>query len=138
MITDADLWDINEKRKRKGLPPLTRHEAIRAIERDRPNKSPDASHEDHHGGFGHFLLGLSTGFPMGSPMGLAGAAMFAVNTASESAPAREPEVASGGEVKSHSDGGAPASAGFSQSDFGSSGGGGSDPSPAPSGGGIDP
>lgn len=131
MITDADLWDINEKRKRKNLPPLTRHEAIRAIERDKPNKMPPG-HEDHHGGFGHFLLGLSIGMP-GSPMGLAGAGLFAANTASESAPARE--------VATHDDGGPAASAGFSdnsRSDFGSSGGGGSDPSPAPSGGGMDP
>lgn len=66
-ITDEELEKVNQERKAKGLPPISRDQARYAVERRREaDRSTDFD-------IIHFLIAYNTGFPMPSAAGVIGA-----------------------------------------------------------------
>ncbi len=80
-----DLEKINEERRRRGLPPLTREQHAQARAAHRVT---GASDDD----FWHFVVAYSTGFPMPSGMGVVGAMLSpnSVFSPAHSSPAPDP------------------------------------------------
>jgi hypothetical protein len=124
-MKDHELDQINAERRRRGLPRLSRVEAVRAVESRRADD----------GGFDmmHFLIGYGTGLPMPSGAGIMGAMLHQSSTPAYSAtPSPEPsysapEPSPSPSYSSHDSGSSyDSSSSSSSSDSGSSGGGGSD------------
>lgn len=63
-VTQYDLDKINEERRRRGLPPLSRSQADTAV----------SSRSDDSMDMNHFLIGYMTGIPLPSMGGILGAA----------------------------------------------------------------
>lgn len=78
-----DLDKINEERRRRGLPPLTREQHSQAR----------AEHRGSDDTFWHFIVAYSTGFPMPSGMGVMGAMMSPNSMFTAPARAAEPDPA---------------------------------------------
>jgi hypothetical protein len=118
-MTMYELDKINAERRRRGLLPLSLSQAREA-----------ADSHDGNSDLGHFLISITTGFPMPSVAGIAGAVLH--SSPSYSAP--EPESSGGGGAF----GGAGSSASYesssSSSSDSSSSGGGSDSGSSSSGG----
>lgn len=78
-----DFDKINEERRRRGLPPLTRAQAQQAR----------AEHRGSDDDFWHFAVAYATGFPMPSGMGVVGAMLSPNSVFSPHTPAHAAEPA---------------------------------------------
>jgi uncharacterized membrane protein YgcG len=76
IITDERLAAINAGRASRGLPPLTKQEAIKLVRDRRAEAVAQSNHSEQSSDFlMHFLIGYGTGFPFPSAGGMIGAAM---------------------------------------------------------------
>jgi uncharacterized membrane protein YgcG len=76
IITDEKLAMINAGRAARGLPPLTKQEAIKLARDRRAEAIAQSNNSDQSSDFlMHYLIGYATGIPFPSAGGLIGAAM---------------------------------------------------------------
>jgi uncharacterized membrane protein YgcG len=76
IITDERLASINAGRASRGLPPLTKQEAIKLVRDRRAEAVAQSNHSEQSSDFlMHFLIGYGTGFPLPSAGGIIGAMM---------------------------------------------------------------
>jgi uncharacterized membrane protein YgcG len=77
IITNEKLAVINSGRAARGLPPLTKQEAIKLARDRRAEAIAQSNNSDQSSDFlMHYLIGYATGIPFPSAGGLIGAAMY--------------------------------------------------------------